>query len=92
MHRRQVVALTARTENERREFLPDLAVLGVLDDPDDLEVERPPAGRHASADGLATQVELFGKRFVDDDHALCAGGISRRELPSGHERILTVRK
>ena len=65
--RSQPVVLTVRREEQRRNLVLDLAVLRVLHEPDDLDVEL--AGvplLHALADRITPEVELPGELFVHD--------------------------
>src|SRR5690606_27105753 len=67
----------------------DVAVLRVLRDPDDLDLQlrvRPAADADAPSDGVLRQVELARERLVDDGDLWRAEGVTVRELPPGHER------
>ena len=65
--RADALGLAVRDEELRRHDLLHLAVLRVLHQADDLDVElRAVALAHALADGVAPQVELLRERFVDD--------------------------
>ncbi len=67
----------------------NLVVLGVANEPDDLDVERlvrACAERHPFADDPIHEVELSGERFVHHGHFRRSLGVCVGEFPSGKER------
>ena len=87
---RRRVSLADRPEIQRRRLLLHRAVLRILDEPDDLDVELPvravDAGADVPAHGPASQVELLGERLVDDRDFRGVRPVGARELASGDQR------
>ena len=75
----RAVVLPVGTEEHRRHLLLHLAVLGVLHQPDDLDVELDVVADAVAdelADGVAPEVELAREGLVDDGD-LAAAQLSR---------------
>jgi len=71
----------------RRHFAFDVAVLGVLHQADDLDVELgTAAGAHAPADRVAAEVELAGELLVDDRHFRSSENVRSGELAARQHR------
>jgi len=85
-HRTNTLGLTIRSKKQRRDFLLDLAVFGILNEPDDLDIQLSLALGHVLSHDIASQIELLGEGLVDDGNLGAPERVRVRELSTRDQR------
>jgi len=83
-----VSMLSPRDQKLRRDLILDLAVFGIGDQANDLDVQLVARSTHCHpfADHVFTHFELAGEGLVDDRHHRPIGIVGRSELPAAQQR------